>query len=74
MWLKHHLFKQYSIKGNLDCFQFFFITEFCKRQTGDSLLLKEGEWEGDARGSGFGDICIRMADSLCYTAETNTPL
>ena len=23
---------------------------------------------------GNGDICIRIADSLCYTAETNTPL
>ena len=22
----------------------------------------------------YGDICIRIADSLCYTAETNTPL
>ena len=31
-------------------------------------------WEGDARGRGYGDICIRIADSLCYTAETNTTL
>ena len=31
-------------------------------------------WEGDARGRGYGDICICIADSLCYTAETNTPL
>ena len=23
---------------------------------------------------GFGDICICIADSLCYIAETNTPL
>ena len=29
-------------------------------------------WEGDARGKRYGDIC--RADSLCYTAETNTPL
>ena len=34
----------------------------------------QGEWEGDARGRGYGDICICTADSLCYTAETNTPL
>ena len=34
---------------------------------------REG-WEGDARGRGYGDICIRIADSLCYTAETNTTL
>ena len=33
-----------------------------------------GGWEGDARGRGYGDICIRTADSICYTAETNTPL
>ena len=26
-----------------------------------------GEWEGDPRGRGYGDICIRIADSLCYT-------
>ena len=23
---------------------------------------------------GYGDICICIADSLCYKAETNTPL
>ena len=28
-------------------------------------------WEGDTRGRGYGDICIHIADSLCYTAETN---
>ena len=28
--------------------------------------------EGDARGRRCRDICI--ADSLCYKAETNTPL
>ena len=33
-----------------------------------------GGWEGDARGRGYGDICIHIADSLCDTAETNTPL
>ena len=30
--------------------------------------------EGDARGRGYGDIRMHIADSLCYTAETNTPL
>ena len=34
----------------------------------------EGGWEGDARGRRYGDICICIADSLCYKAETNTPL
>ena len=33
-----------------------------------------GGWEGDARGRGYGDIHMRMADSLCCTAETNTTL
>ena len=33
-----------------------------------------GGWEGDARGRRYGDICICIADSLCYKAETNTPL
>ena len=31
-------------------------------------------WEGGARGWGYGDIRICIADSLCYTAETNTTL
>ena len=33
-----------------------------------------GGWEGDARGRRYVDICICRADSLCYKAETNTPL
>ena len=33
-----------------------------------------GGWEGDARGRGYGDVCIHIVDSLSYTAETNTPL
>ena len=35
---------------------------------------REGGREGDARGRGYGDICIGIAYSLCYTAETNTTL
>ena len=35
---------------------------------------KEGRREGDARGKRYGDICICIADSLCYKAEINTPL
>ena len=35
---------------------------------------REGGREGDARGRRYGDICIRIADSLCYTAATNTTL
>ena len=31
-------------------------------------------WEGDARGRSYGGICICIADSFCYKAETNTPL
>ena len=34
----------------------------------------EGGWEGGSRGRTYGDICICIADSLCYKAETNTPL
>ena len=33
-----------------------------------------GGWEGYARGRGYGDICMHIADSLCYIAETNTTL
>ena len=33
-----------------------------------------GGWEGDTRGKRYGDMCIHIADSLCYKAETNTPL
>ena len=35
---------------------------------------REGGREGDARGKRYGDICICIADSLRYKAETNTPL
>ena len=35
---------------------------------------REGGREGDARGKRYGDICIYITDSLCYKAETNTPL
>ena len=35
---------------------------------------REGGREGYARGRGYGDTCIRIADSLCYTVETNTTL
>ena len=34
----------------------------------------EGGREGDAGGRRCGNICICMTDSLCYRAETNTPL
>ena len=34
---------------------------------------REGGREGDARGKEIRNIYIRIADSLCYTAETNTP-
>ena len=33
-----------------------------------------GAREGDARGKRYGNICICITDSLCYKAETNTPL
>ena len=35
---------------------------------------REGGREGDARGKRYGNICIYITDSLCYKAETNTPL
>ena len=35
---------------------------------------REGETEGDTRRKRYRDICICIADSLCYKAETNTPL
>ena len=33
-----------------------------------------GRWEGYVRVRGYGNISICIADWLCYTAETNTPL
>ena len=39
-----------------------------------SVFFFDQEWEGDARGRGYGDICIHIADSLRDTAETNTTL
>ena len=33
-----------------------------------------GGWEGGSRGKRYGNICIPIAESLCYIAETNTPL
>ena len=38
--------------------------EECNREGG-----RETQEGGD-----YGDMCIRIADALCYTAETNTPL
>ena len=35
---------------------------------------REGGREGDAKGKRYGDVCICITDSLCYKAETNTPL
>ena len=35
---------------------------------------REGGREGDARWKRYGNICICITDSLCYEAETNTPL
>ena len=35
---------------------------------------REGGREGEASGKRYGDICICITDSLCYKAETNTPL
>ena len=35
---------------------------------------REGGREGYARRRRYGDICICIADSLSYKAETNTPL
>ena len=35
---------------------------------------REGGREGDSRGKRYGYICICITDSLCYKAETNTPL
>ena len=32
----------------------------------------EGGREGDAGGRRYGNVCICVADSLCYKAETNT--
>ena len=40
----------------------------------NSHANREGGREGDARGKRYGDVCICITDSLCYTAETNTPL
>ena len=34
----------------------------------------EGGREGDAGGRRYGNVCISVADSLCYKAEANTPL
>ena len=44
------------------------ITKLPPRRVG------QGGWEGDARRNRYGDICICIADSLCYKVETNTPL
>ena len=35
---------------------------------------REDGRERDASGCGYGYICIRIADSLCYTAATNTTI
>ena len=44
------------------------------RMETQKTLNREGGREGDARGKRYGNICICITDSLCYKAETNTPL
>ena len=34
----------------------------------------EGGREGDVRGKRYGNMFMCISDSLCYRAETNTPL
>ena len=31
-------------------------------------------WNRESSRRGYGDICMHIADSLCYTAESNTTL
>ena len=38
------------------------------------ILHSTGQSAQDTRGRVYGDICICIADSLCYPAETNTTL
>ena len=33
-----------------------------------------GGWEGNARGTRYGNVFICIADSFSYKAESNTPL
>ena len=40
----------------------------------DHLEGWDREGGRETRGRGYGDMWIRVADSLCYTAEANTPL
>ena len=44
----------------------------CKINDLIKLQVRKNGREGDARGKRYGNICI--TDSLCYKAETNTPL
>ena len=55
--------------------------QYCNKFNGDFVLCdhlegwdRQGGREGDARGKRYGNICICITDSLCYKAETNTPL
>ena len=44
---------------------------FKRKKEGMSMMRKEME---DTRGRRYRDICICIAHSLCYKAQTNTPL
>ena len=53
------------------------LAKVCQLGSGGGHLEgwdREGGREGDTRGKRYGDICICITDSLCYKAETNTPL
>ena len=39
-----------------------------------SVMALEGEWKKEREAQEGGNICIIMADSCCYMAETNTTL
>ena len=69
--MSHIFFIHSSVDGHLGCFH---VLDSTERSTWCFVTTWKGGWEGDARGRRYGDICIRIADSLCYKAETNTPL
>ena len=60
-----------NLHSHQQCMRMTIIKVLCDRLGGWD---GEGGREGDAGGRRYGDICICIADSLCYKAETNTPL
>ena len=61
-------------KDNGDVYMSMPLSHFVPAYPSPSLCVGIGRVGERHKGRRYGDICICIADSLCHTEETNTPL